>query len=163
MRAGRRRLLEPAGKFLRLSHHEQVVPERQGLERRQRLAAHRRVEVRVGAVERFHERVGHAADDEAIDGPPAHLGIIDLGGVGVIVSRRVVVLEEEELEARPAHAAIERAGDGQDAVADGLGVEPAAVLPPEVAVIGVDRGEGRVVARRLAIDRATRRSGGAAP
>ena len=108
----------------------------------------------IGAVERFHERVGHAANDEAIDRPAAHLGTVDLGGVGMIVDRRVVVLERERLEAGPAHAAIERAGDSQHAVAHRLGVEPAAVLSPEEAVIGVDRGEGGVVARCLPIDRA---------
>ena len=157
------RRFEPAGKFLRLAHHEQVVPERQRLKRRERLAADRRVEVRVGAVERLHERVGHAPHVEAIDGPPPHLGIIDLGGVGVVVNRRVVVLEEEELEARPSHAAIERAGDRQDAVADGLGVEPAAILPPEIAVVGIDRIEGRIVARTPGGRRRCRRSAGAEP
>ena len=81
------------------------------------VAANRRVEVRVGAVEAFEERVRHAPDDEAIDGPAAHPGIVDPSGVGVVVDRRVVVLERESSKPGPAHAAIERAGDRQDAVA----------------------------------------------
>ena len=63
---------EPPGEFLRLPHHEQVVPECQGLERGERLAANRRVEVGVSAVERFHERVGDAADDETVDASAPH-------------------------------------------------------------------------------------------
>ena len=70
----------------------------------------------------------------------------------MIVDRRVVVLERERLEAGPAHAEVERTGGSQHAVAHRLGVEPAAVLPPEEAVIGVDRSEGRDVKRFLPID-----------
>ncbi len=61
-------------------------------------------------------------------------------------------LNRKSCEARPAHRGIERAADGQDAVAQFLGVEPLAVHPPEPSVVGVDAGGGRVVARRLAID-----------
>ena len=49
---------------------------------------------------------------------------------------------------------IELAGDGEDRVVDALGVEPAAVLPPEPLVVAVDRGERGVMPHALPVDRA---------
>ena len=61
------------GEVLRLPDHERVVQQRQRLQRRERRVAHRRVHVRVGAVEALQERVRHAADDEAVDRAAARL------------------------------------------------------------------------------------------
>ena len=81
----------------------------------------------------------------------------------MIVDRRVVVLEVKELEAGAAHALVERARDGENAVADGLGIEPAAVLPPEIAVVGVDCLERRVAAPTTGDRPRYKRSADAAP
>jgi hypothetical protein len=42
-------------------------------------------------------------------------------------------------KARPTHRQVELAGNRQHRVAQRLGLQLAAVLPPEVAVVGVDR------------------------
>src|SRR5437588_396507 len=59
-----------------------------------------------------------------------HGGIDPVDGL-VVVDGRVVVLEAERFEAGSAHAAVERAGDGEHRVANCLGLQAPAVHPPE--------------------------------
>ncbi len=66
----------------------------------------------------------------------------------------MVVLEKELLDRWPAHFRVELAADVQRRIVDGLGVEPQTVHAPEITIVGINGGELRIVAGRLAVRRA---------
>ena len=82
------------------------------------------------------------AHREAIDRPPVGARVVDLLQGSVVVDRRVVVLEAEQLEAGAAHRQVELAADGQHTVADRLGVRGAARGAIVGEVVGGDAGAG---------------------
>src|SRR5207249_2251138 len=101
--------------------------------------ASRGEKIGIRAIERFHEWVRDAADDEAINAPPASTRAFRVEA-GVVIIRRMVVLEGKLLDGRSAHVEVEAAAEEQQGVVVRLGVEPLRIHAPEETIVGVDLG-----------------------
>ena len=103
--------------------HERVVEEEEGLRGHDRLAA-------LG-----DDRAGVGAIEQA-----AEVGGRELGPVRTDIRYKVRRGTARSAKAGPPRRALQAAGHGQEAVADGLRIEPPTVHPPEQAILRV-RGE----------------------
>ena len=135
-RAARCVFLDSRRDVLALTNGERVVQHRKGLHGRRRDAARRGGRAAVGAIERVHERIGHGAKDEAIDGATPGGGRIRIEML-VIKERRVSagheggVAAREKLDCRrAAHREIEPAAEREQRVAHLFPGEARAILPP---------------------------------
>ena len=88
-------LLQTRGEKFALPEDEWVVKRGQGLKRGESDVAFWCEQVRIGAIERFHEWVRHAAHDETVDARPGTVRTINLES-RVVVNRGMVVFEEEQ-------------------------------------------------------------------
>ena len=126
------RLREGAGLLL----HERAVHQVQGLRRDHRAGPLAVGHVRLGEVEHLEEVEHRVPDHRQVDAPAAVVVPGRVGRVLVVHVGEVAVVQE-----RPADPRVERAGHGEEGVADRLGLQPAAVEVPEEPVL-------RVTARR---------------
>ena len=105
--------------------HERVVRHGERLDRRDRPRPPRRHDRRVGAVERFEQRVVSRPRPEAVDRPAIDRLRELAGRVGeLVIGVGALPVELDVLEARAADPSVERPGDRQRGVADGLALQP---------------------------------------
>lgn len=89
-------------------------------------------------IEGFKERVTKIAPDEDIQTAPVSVFLARRGRPEVPLSDRSGQFGGKgRKNARPAPSRVERSGDRQQGVSNRLAVEPAAILPPEKAVLGI--------------------------
>src|SRR4051794_14756831 len=93
---------------------EVVVKEGERLERGDRKIAHRCEQTEVREIERFHERIGDAAPDVAIDAAASGAGAVPIEA-GVIEGRGALRAGArfEMTNAGAAHGEVEFAGEGE--------------------------------------------------
>ena len=119
-----------------------LLKQLEGLQGRGRLVAHGRQLRGVSRIEGVEERVGQRAEDKAIHAAPPRARAAPVKLAVVEHGRDMHAgTQHKLLDRRTSHRAIELAGNSEDRVVNALGVEPAAVLPPEPLVLAVDRGE----------------------
>src|SRR6185503_17457759 len=99
-----------------------------------RHGAHRGERVGVGAIERVHEWIRHAANDEAVNAAAVRTCSVWIK-TRVVVNGRVVVFEIELLNRRTAHREIEFPADAEQRVMELLCIEPRPVHAPEETVL----------------------------
>ena len=96
------------GKVPGLFNHQRIVEQGQCLKGSQRAAAFRHQQRRIRTVQALHERILHAPHQEAVHAPPPGCGAGDVEA-GVVIDRRVIILEEEVLLPR-GHPSAGRSG-----------------------------------------------------
>ena len=96
-------------------------------------------QVRIGAIERFHEWVRHAAHDEPVDARPGTVRTIYLEA-RVVVNRGMIVFEDELTRRWTTHGEVKLAAQEQECIMERLGIEPLAVHTPQESIICIDLG-----------------------
>ena len=129
------------GETVAVVEDELVIEESERLEGGGGEAADGGGETEFGEVEDIHEGIGDAAPDDPVDaaaacawGVPVEVEVIEFGG-----GLRAGAFGEE-FDAWAADGGVEPVGDGEDGVAERIGVETGAVHAPEETVIGVEGG-----------------------